>query len=69
MHMGQPDDRLSGMSRTITDVMMVPPILMARLRSASYKTKRSDRTLTGATLEMEILSRRGEGTLQGVRQS
>ena len=40
----------------MTDVKMVPPILMAGLRSASYKTKRSDRTLTGAKLEMEILS-------------
>ena len=38
----------------MTDVTMLSPILMAGLRSASYKTKKSDRTLTGATLEMEI---------------
>ena len=47
----------------MTDVAMVPPILMAGLRSASCKTKRSDRTHTGATLEMEILSQCGENTL------
>ena len=56
MDMGQGDDRLPGTDRMLTDVAMVPPILMAGLRSASYKTKRSDHTLTGATLEMEILS-------------
>ena len=57
MDMRQGDDRLPGPSTTMTDVTMVPPILMAGLKLASYKTKRSDRTLTGATLEMEILSR------------
>ena len=46
--MGQGDDRLPGTDRILTDVAMVTPILMAGLRSASYKTKRSDRTLTGA---------------------
>ena len=48
---GQGVDRLpSGTSKMMTDVAMVPPIFMAGLRSASYKTKRSDRTLTGATI-------------------
>ena len=64
MDMGQGDGRLPGTNRMLTDVAMVPPILMAGLNSASYKTKRSDRTLTGATLEMEILSQCGESTLQ-----
>ena len=48
----------------MTDVTMMPNILMAGLRSASYKTKRSDRTLTGATLEMEILSQCAERALK-----
>ena len=67
MDMGQGDDRLPGTSRTMTDVTIVPPMLMARLKLASYKTKRSDRTLTGATLEMEILSRCGENALWDFR--
>ena len=65
--MGQGDDRLSGTDRTLTDVTVVPPILMSGLRSASYKTKRSDRTLTGATLELEMLSQCGQSTLQDFR--
>ena len=48
----------------MTDVTMVPPILMAGLRSASYKNKTSDRTLTGATLKLDILSQCGECTLR-----
>ena len=47
---------------------MVPPILMAGLKR-SYKTKKSDRTLTGATLEMEILSQCEESTLRDFRPS
>ena len=58
------NDRLPGTDRKLTNVTMVPPILMAGLRSASYKTKRSDRTLTGATLEMEIFSQCGQSTLR-----
>ena len=61
--MGQGDDRLPGTDRKLTDLTMVPPILIAGLSSASYKTNRSDRTLTGATLEMEILSHCGESIL------
>ena len=57
--MGQGDDRLPGTDR----------ILMAGLKSASYKTKRNDRTLTGATLEMEILSQCGESTLTDFKPS
>ena len=69
MVMEQDDDRLPGTARKLTDVAMVPPILMAGLRSTSYKTKRSDRTLTGATLEMEVLSLCGESTLQDFKPS
>ena len=69
MDMGQGDDRLPGTNRMLTDLTMVPPILMPGLKSASYKTKRSDRTLTGATLEMEILSQCGESTLQDFKPS
>ena len=69
MDMGQGDDRLPGTDRMLIDISMVPPILMAGLKSASYKTRRSDRTLTGATLEMEILSLCGESTLRDFRPS
>ena len=34
MDMGQGDDRLPGTDRMLTDVAMVPPIIMARLKSA-----------------------------------
>ena len=60
---------MPGTDRKLTDVTMVPSILMAGLRSVSYKTKRSDRTLTGATLEKEILSQCGETTLRDFRPS
>ena len=69
MDLGQGDDRLPGTDRMLTDVAMVPPILMAGIKSASYKTKKSDRTLTGATLEMEILSQCGESTLTDFKPS
>ena len=42
---------------------------MAGLRSRSYKTKRSDRTLTGATLEMEIVSLCGECVMKDFKPS
>ena len=48
----------------LTDIAMVPPILKAGTKSTGYKSKRSDRTLTGATLEMEILSQCGESTMK-----
>ena len=67
--MEQGDDRLPGTDRRLTDVAMVPPILMAGLKSANYKTKRCDRTLTGATLEMEILSQCRESTLRDFKPS
>ena len=69
MDFGQGDDRLPGIDRTLTDVAMVPPILMAGIKSASYKTKKSDRTLTGATFEMETLSQCGESTLKVFKPS
>ena len=56
MDLGQCDYQLPGTNRMLTDVAMVPPILMAGIKSTGYKSRRSDRTLTGATLEMEILS-------------
>ena len=69
MDLGQGDDRLTGRDKMLTDVAMVPPILMDGIKSASYKTKKSDRTLTGATLEMEILSQCGESTLKDFKPS
>ena len=69
MDMGQGDDPLPGTDTMLTDVGMVPSILMAGLRSASFKSKRSDRTLTGATLEMEILSQCGKKALKDFKQS
>ena len=69
MNLAQGDDRLTGTNRMLTDVAMVQPILVAGLISASYKTKRSDRTLTGATLEMEIVSQCGESSLQEFKLS
>ena len=69
MDLGQSDDRLPGTDRMLTDVAMVPPILMAGIKSTGYKTKRSDRTLTGATLEMEILSECGESTTKDFKPS
>ena len=62
--MGQGDDRLPGTDRKLTVVTMLPPILMAGLGSASYKTNRIDGTLTGATLKMEIISQCGESTYE-----
>ena len=55
MDSGQGDDRLPGTDRKLTDVAMVPPIFVAGIKSASYKTKKSNRTLIGATLEMVVL--------------
>ena len=69
MDLGQGDDRLPGTDRMLTDVAMVPSIVMAGIKSTGYKTKRSDRTLTGETLEMEILSQSGESTLKDFKPS
>ena len=66
MDIGKSDDRLPGSDRTLTDVM-VPQLIMAGLRSASYKTKRSDRTLTGAALEMETFRQCGQSTRRDFR--
>ena len=67
MDLGKGDDRLPGTDRMLTDVAMVPPILMAEIKSTGYKSNWSDRTLTGATLEIEILSQCGESTTTGPR--
>ena len=64
MGLTQGDDRLPGTDRMLTDLAMVPPILMAGKKSTGYKTKKSNRTLTGATLEMEILSQCGESSMK-----
>ena len=37
MDLGQGDDRLPGRDKMLTDVAMVPPILMDGIKSASYK--------------------------------
>ena len=65
----QGDYQLPGTDRMLTDVAMVPPILMAVIKSTGYKSKRSDRTLTGATLEMEILSQSGESAMKDFKPS
>ena len=67
--LGQDDDRLPGTDRMLTDVAMVPPILMTGIKSTGYKTNKIDRTLTGATLEMEILSQCGESTMKHFKPS
>ena len=67
--MGQGDDTLSGTSKMMTDVAMVPTILMAGIRSFSYRTKRSDRNQTRATPEMEKISQCGESPLLDFKQS
>ena len=69
MDLGQGDYQLPGTDRMLTDIAMVPPILMAGIKSTGYKSKRSDRTLTGATLEMEILSQCGESTMKDFKPS
>ena len=69
MDLGQGDYQLSGTDKMLTDVAMVPPILMAGIKSTGYKSKRSDRTLTGATLEMEILRQCGESTMRDFKPS
>ena len=69
MDLGRGDDRLPGTDRILTDVAIMPPILMAGIKPTGYKTKRSDRTLTGATLEMEILSQCGESTIKDFKLS
>ena len=69
MDLGQGDYQLPGTDRMLTDVAMVPPILMAGIKSTGYKPKRSDRTLTGATLKMEILSQCGESTMKDFKPS
>ena len=69
MDLGQGLYQLSGTDKMLTDIAMVPPILMAGIKSTGYKSKRSDRTLTGATLEMEILSQCGEITMKDFKPS
>ena len=67
--MGQGDYGLPGISKMMTNVAMVPPMLMVGLRSASFETKRIDRTLTEATLEVEIFSQCDESTPKDFKPS
>ena len=69
MDLGQGDYQLPGTDKMLTDIAMVPPIFMAGIKSTGYKSKRSDRTLPGATLEMEILSQCGESTMKDFKPS
>ena len=69
MDLGQGDDRLPGSDRMLTDVAMVPPILIAGIKSTVIKSKRSDRTLTAAPLEIEILSQFGESAMKEFKPS
>ena len=69
MDLGQGVYQLPGTDKMLIDVAMVPPILMAGINSTGYKSKRSDRTLTGAILEMEILSQGGESTMKEFKPS
>ena len=69
MDLGQGDYQLSGTDRILTDIAMVPPILMAGIKSTGYKSKMSDRILTGATLEIEILSQCGESKMRDFKPS
>ena len=69
MDLGQGDCQLPGTDKMLTDIAMVPPIFMAGIKSTGYKSKRSDRTLTGATLEMEILSQCGESEMKDFKPS
>ena len=70
MDLGKGDDRLPGTDRMLTDVAMVPPIVMAGIKSTGYKSKMSDsKTLIGATLEKEKFSQCGESTMQDFKPS
>ena len=69
MDLGQGDYQLPGTDKMLTDVAMVPPILMAWIKSTGYKSKRSDRTLAGATLEIQILCQCGESTMKVFKPS
>ena len=69
MDLGQGDDRLPVTDRMLTDVATMPPILIAGIKLTGYKSKRSDRTLTGATLKMEILCQCGESTMKDFKPS
>ena len=69
MDLRKRDYRLPGTDKLLTGIAMVPPILMAGIKSTGYNTKRSDRTLIGATLKMEILNQCGESTMKDFKPS
>ena len=69
MDLGQGDYQLPGTDKMLTDVAMVPLILLAGIKLTGYKSKRSDRTVTGATLETEIISQCGKSTMEDFKPS
>ena len=66
--LGQGNDRSMGTSKA-TDLSAVPRFLFAGKTSASYNAKWSDHTITGATLEMEMLSQWGDSTVKDFKSS
>ena len=52
----------------MTEIVIAADILMAGLW-AKYRTKMSDRTLIGATIEMKIWSQYGDSTLDDFKPS
>ena len=66
--LGQSDDRLQDTSK-VMNKLMVTYISMAVLKYASYKTRGSDRTPTGAILEMKFLNQKGESMLKDFNRS
>ena len=51
MDLGQGDYQLSGTDKTLTDITMVPPILMAGIKSTGYESKRSEKWKYSANVE------------------
>ena len=66
--LGQEDDGSQGSSK-MTDIMMVPPVLMTRLISATLKFEKTDRTLNGKALEIKTLSQFGGSPLKDFKPS
>ena len=59
MDLGQGDYQLPGTDKMLTDIAMVPPILIAGIKSTGYKSKR----------KMEILSQSGESEMKDFKPS
>ena len=65
MDLGQGDYQLPGTDKMLTDIAGI----MAGIKSTGYKSNRSDCTLTGASLEIEVLSQCGESTMKDFKPS